>query len=102
MISGYSSLSYLASLPLNKIKIDRAFLRGLAGDSRALKLLSGITRLSADLGLLVVMEGVETQEELELIVEHTAADEIQGFLFSRPVPTQEISALFEQRKLSAA
>jgi EAL domain-containing protein (putative c-di-GMP-specific phosphodiesterase class I) len=100
--TGYSSLSYLHSLPLNKIKIDRSFLRGLEKDSRALRLLSGITRLSADLGLLVVMEGVETKDEYELIVGNTAVDEIQGYFFSRPVSGKEISAMFERRALSAA
>jgi diguanylate cyclase (GGDEF)-like protein len=100
--TGYSSLSYLNSLPFNKIKIDRSFLRGLEREGRALKLLNGITRLSADLGLLVVMEGVETEEEFKLITDHTAVDEIQGFLLSRPAPYREISAMFNERKLSAA
>jgi predicted signal transduction protein with EAL and GGDEF domain len=100
--TGYSSLSYLNSLPFNKIKIDRSFLRGLERESRALKLLNGITRLSADLGLLVVMEGVETEEEFKLITGHTAVDEIQGFLLSRPAPMNEISAMFNERELSAA
>jgi EAL domain-containing protein (putative c-di-GMP-specific phosphodiesterase class I) len=100
--TGYSSLSYLNSLPFNKIKIDRSFLRGLERDSRALKLLNGITRLSVDLGLLVVMEGVETEEEFNLVTTHTAVDEIQGYLFSRPVPYKELSAMFNERKLSAA
>jgi len=100
--TGYSSLSYLNSLPFNKIKIDRSFLRGLEREGRALKLLNGITRLSADLGLLVVMEGVETEEEFKLITDYTAVDEIQGFLLSRPAPNKEVSALFNGRKLSAA
>jgi diguanylate cyclase (GGDEF)-like protein len=100
--TGYSSLSYLNSLPFNKIKIDRSFLRGLEREGRALKLLNGITRLSADLGLLVVMEGVETEEEFKLITDYTAVDEIQGFLLGRPAPNKEVSALFDGRKLSAA
>jgi predicted signal transduction protein with EAL and GGDEF domain len=100
--TGYSSLSYLNSLPFNKIKIDRSFLRGLEREGRALKLLNGITRLSADLGLLVVMEGVETEEEFKLITDYTAVDEIQGFLLSRPASNKEVSALFIGRKLSAA
>jgi diguanylate cyclase (GGDEF)-like protein len=100
--TGYSSLSYLNSLPFNKIKIDRSFLRGLERESRALKLLNGITRLSADLGLLVVMEGVETEEEFQLITDYTAVDEIQGYLLSRPAAKNEISAMFDARELSAA
>jgi diguanylate cyclase (GGDEF)-like protein len=100
--TGYSSLSYLSSLPFNKIKIDRSFLQGLERDGRALRLLSGISRLSADLGMLVVMEGVETEDELSLITGYTAVDEIQGYLFSKPIPMREIFELFSERKLSAA
>jgi EAL domain-containing protein (putative c-di-GMP-specific phosphodiesterase class I) len=65
-------------------------------------LLSGISRLSADLGMLVVMEGVETEDELSLITGYTAVDEIQGYLFSKPIPMREIFELFSERKLSAA
>ena len=100
--TGYSSLSYLHTLPLNKIKIDRSFLFGLEEDSRALKLLSGVTRLSKDLGLSIVMEGVETHEQLAMVTRNTAIDEIQGFLFSGAIPLKEITALFEKKQRSAA
>jgi EAL domain-containing protein (putative c-di-GMP-specific phosphodiesterase class I) len=84
--TGYSSLSYLHTLPLNKVKIDRSFLRDLEHNSKALTLLAAVSRLGLDLGLEVVLEGVETREELELISNETQVDEIQGFLFSRPLP----------------
>ncbi|MBV9290735.1 MAG: EAL domain-containing protein, partial [Hyphomicrobiales bacterium] len=80
------SLSYLHTLPLNKVKIDRSFLRDLEHNSKALRLLGAVARLSLDLGLEVVLEGVETQEELALIAKHTQVEEIQGYLFSRPLP----------------
>jgi EAL domain-containing protein (putative c-di-GMP-specific phosphodiesterase class I) len=100
--TGYSSLSYLSSLPFNKLKIDRSFLLDLAPESRPLRLLRGITSLSADLGMLVVMEGVETQEQYNLIAECTAVDEVQGYFFSKPIPHREASILFSNRSLSAA
>ena len=64
--TGYSSLSYLHNFPLQKVKIDRSFLEGIDTD-RPLTLLRGVARLSADLGMSVVVEGIETNEQLELI-----------------------------------
>ncbi len=64
--TGYSSLSYLHNFPLQKVKIDRSFLEGI-DTQRPLTLLRGVARLSADLGMSVVVEGIETNEQLELI-----------------------------------
>ena len=102
--TGFSSLSYLHALPFNKVKIDRSFLKGLSRDNRAMILLRGIKRLSADLGLSVVMEGVETPEQLRLVTEEAGVDLIQGYLLSRPVPASEVRALLAgaQRAQSAA
>ena len=100
--TGYSSLSYLHSLPLNKIKIDRSFLSGVESDDRALKLLTGVTRLSKDLGLVIVVEGVETKEQFDLVTTVTQVDEIQGFLLSRPISQFEITELFQKRQRWAA
>jgi diguanylate cyclase (GGDEF)-like protein len=83
--TGYSSLSYLHNFPLQKVKIDRSFLEGIDTD-RPLTLLRGVARLSADLGMAVVVEGIETNEQLELISADGAVTEAQGYLFSRPVP----------------
>ncbi len=83
--TGYSSLSYLHNFPLQKVKIDRSFLEGIDSD-RPLTLLRGVARLSADLGMSVVVEGIETNEQLELISADGAVTEAQGYLFSRPVP----------------
>jgi diguanylate cyclase (GGDEF)-like protein len=88
--TGYSSLSYLHSFPLHKVKIDRMFLRGILADSRSLTLLRGVARLSAELGMSVVVEGIETEAELAIITRETTVDEAQGFLFSRPVPGRDI------------
>ena len=91
--TGYSSLSYLHGLPLNKVKIDRLFLEGLEAGDRALVLLRGIARLSADLGLTVTVEGIETEEQLAIVAAEPCIDEAQGFLFSVPVPERQIGKM---------
>jgi diguanylate cyclase (GGDEF)-like protein len=92
--TGYSSLSYLHNFPLQKVKIDRSFLEGIDSD-RPLMLLRGVARLSADLGMAVVVEGIETNEQLELIIADGSVTEVQGFLFSRPVPAVLIRQLLD-------
>jgi diguanylate cyclase (GGDEF)-like protein len=94
--TGYSSLSYLHSFPLQKVKIDRSFLEGLGTGDRPITLLHGVARLSAELGMSVVVEGVETEEQLELISAESGIEEAQGYLFSPPIPGRQI------RKLLAA
>ncbi|WP_375412322.1 putative bifunctional diguanylate cyclase/phosphodiesterase [uncultured Bradyrhizobium sp.] len=90
--TGYSSLSYLHNFPLQKVKIDRSFLEGIDSD-RPLTLLRGVARLSADLGMSVVVEGIETNEQLELISADGTVTEAQGYLFSRPVPATRVRQL---------
>jgi predicted signal transduction protein with EAL and GGDEF domain len=91
--TGYSSLSYLHSFPLHKVKIDQSFLKELDVDTRRLTLLRGIARLSAELGLRVAVEGVETYEQLELISAEDSVDEVQGYLFSMALPGPAIRQL---------
>ena len=90
--TGYSSLSYLHNFPLQKVKIDRSFLEGIDSD-RPLTLLRGVARLSADLGMTVVVEGVETNEQLELVGADGTISEVQGYLFSPPIPAARIRQL---------
>jgi diguanylate cyclase (GGDEF)-like protein/PAS domain S-box-containing protein len=91
--TGFSSLSYLNSLPLDIVKIDRAFVRDIGSDQRRLKLLRGIVHLSRELELKIVIEGVETPEQLEIIIKHDIADLVQGYIFSPPVPADAIADL---------
>ncbi len=91
--TAYSSLSYLHSFPFHKVKIDQSFLRGLADDERRVTLLRGMTRLSAQLGLRVVVEGVETEEQLELLAAEDSIDEVQGYLLCRPMPAADLRKL---------
>jgi len=90
--TGYSSLSYLHNFPLHKVKIDRSFLEDINSD-RPLTLLRGVARLSAELGMQVVVEGIETSKQLELISADGTVSEAQGFLFSAPVPALQIREL---------
>ena len=78
--TAYSGLSYLHTFPLHKVKFDRSFLQDLHDDERRSTLLRGLTRLSAQLGLRVVVEGVETDEQLELLAAEDSIDEILRLL----------------------
>lgn len=94
--TGYSGLNYLHALPLDKIKIDRSFSQSLLTDSRSLKLLRGIAKLSSDLGITVAVKGIETQEQADLIAGEVDIDEVQGFLFSSAVSAPRVQELLAQ------
>jgi EAL domain-containing protein (putative c-di-GMP-specific phosphodiesterase class I) len=91
--TGYSSLSYLHSYPLSKVKIDRSFLQGVGTSSRPLKLLHGVARLSANLGMSVTVEGIETEEQLSLVAREKSIEEVQGYLFGAAMPGDAISKM---------
>eukprot|EP00873_Tetraselmis_striata_P030958 jgi/Tetstr1/451222/TSEL_038258.t1 len=88
--TGYASLSYLHHFPLDKVKIDRSFLQDVEVSSRSRRLLAGVASLSSELGMSVVVEGVETPRQLALLRELPGVDEVQGFLFSPPIRATEI------------
>jgi EAL domain-containing protein (putative c-di-GMP-specific phosphodiesterase class I) len=94
-------LSYLHSFPLHKVKIDRSFLEDLE-NARQTTLLRGMARLSAELGLRVTVEGVETEEQLALIAAETSVDEVQGYLLSRPLPAADFRKLLQATNVAAA
>jgi diguanylate cyclase (GGDEF)-like protein len=93
--TGYSSLSYLRSFPFDKIKIDQSFVRDLVEDKEALSIVRAITGLGQGLRMRTTAEGVETQEQLD-ILRREGCTEIQGYLFSRPMPADELPALIER------
>lgn len=95
--TGFSSLSYLDSLPVDVAKIDRSFVRNICDDARRLKLLRGTVNLTRELGLKITIEGVETEEQLELINRYRCADLIQGYVFSAAVPAVQITAIAERQ-----
>jgi EAL domain-containing protein (putative c-di-GMP-specific phosphodiesterase class I) len=89
--TGYSSLSYLHKLPVNILKIDRSFLADIQPDRGALALIEGLTSLAHSLGKTVVVEGIETANQLKAI-RLTGCDRAQGFLIGTPVPASGVTA----------
>lgn len=94
--TGYSSLSYLKELPIDTLKIDRSFIKDLATDSSSLSMAMGIIAIANSLGLEVVAEGVETEEQLA-ILNDLGCGSAQGYLFSRPAPAKFIESLLVNR-----
>ena len=92
--TGYSSLSYLRQLPLDTLKIDRTFLRDLTAVGGSLPVVQTIVTLAHNLNLEVIAEGVETREQMELL-RTTGCDKVQGHLFGRPAPPEEIEAILK-------
>jgi EAL domain-containing protein (putative c-di-GMP-specific phosphodiesterase class I) len=90
--AGYSSMSMLKRFPIDTIKIDRSFVTDLPDSSEDKAIAEAIINLGKALGLTVVAEGVETPEQDKFLRDH-ACDEIQGYLFSQPVPPEKIVAL---------
>jgi EAL domain-containing protein (putative c-di-GMP-specific phosphodiesterase class I) len=91
--TGYSNLSYLNSLPVTKVKIDRSFVRDVTKSSKNFKLLSGIVYLAREMDLEVTVEGVETEEQLRMVCATGHVDLIQGFIFGKPLPQSSIREL---------
>ena len=92
--TGYSSLSYLKDLPLNVLKIDRAFVSGISESATERAIIAAILQLGKTLGLRLVAEGVETDEHARFLSEN-GCDEAQGYLFSPPVSAEEFERLVE-------
>jgi len=91
--TGYSSLSYLQRLAVNKLKIDQSFVNDMLGEDGAIAIVKAIIQLGHALQLTVIAEGVETQEQFAALRDY-GCDEVQGYLFSRPVPEAEFVKLF--------
>ncbi|MCE3263167.1 MAG: hypothetical protein K0R43_2246 [Pseudoduganella sp.] len=90
--TGYSSLAALKSFPISRLKIDKSFVRDLAGSSDDQAITCAIISLSHQLDMRVIAEGVETEQQRRFLQQH-GCDEMQGYLYSRPVPPQQITAM---------
>ena len=94
--TGYSSLGYLAKLPVNALKIDRSFIITMVSNADSMTIVSAIISLAHSLNLEVIAEGVDSEEQRNLL-KLLKCDEMQGYLFSRPVPEDQVEALLAKQ-----
>ncbi len=97
--TGYSSLSYLNGLPFDELKIDRAFISGIGSNASKHRLLKGMIELGHALDLSVIAEGAESEDEVG-VLRGMGAEQVQGFVYSRPVAAAEIPATVRSIKAS--
>ena len=93
--TGYSSLSYLRSFPFSKLKIDQSFVRDLPNRTECVAIVQAVTALARSLDMTTVAEGVETNDHLQR-VRAAGCDQAQGYLFSKPVPVEQIPLVIEE------
>ena len=94
--TGYSSMSLMKQFPIDTIKIDRSFVRDIADDEQDRAITTAIIAMGKALGITVVAEGVETKEQ-DIFLRRRECDELQGYLFSKPVPADQIPPLLMPR-----
>jgi len=99
--TGYSSLSYLRRFPIDVLKIDQSFIRGLSCDSNDAALVSAIISLGRSLKLIIIAEGVETLEQLDFLKSHHC-EEGQGYYFSKAVTPEAFVRYLESVKPSSS
>jgi len=90
--TGYSSLSYLKNLPIDKLKIDKSFVTNIRNEPKNQIIIKTVIFLAKELNIQVLAEGVETQDELDFLVENKI-DSIQGYYYSKPLPFDEMEKL---------
>jgi predicted signal transduction protein with EAL and GGDEF domain len=95
--TGYSSLAYLEKFPFDRIKIDRSFVNDLPERAEALAIVRAVTSLGSSLGMKTTAEGVETEDQLNKLKEE-GCTEVQGYLFSKPVPAAQVALLLQSLK----
>ena len=95
--TGYSSLTYLQCFPFDKIKIDRSFVKDITENTGSLYIVRAVAALANGMGMAATAEGVETTEQLAKIAAE-GCTEMQGYLFSKPLPVREIERLFLPRR----
>jgi diguanylate cyclase (GGDEF)-like protein len=99
--TGYSSLSYLRRLPIDGLKIDRSFIRGLGHEAEDESIVASVIELARAMNVGVTAEGVETEEQHERL-RAGGCDTMQGFLFARPQPSADVAALMAEMRAGAA
>ena len=96
--TGYSSLNYLRRFPIDKLKIDRSFVRDIAADAGAASICRSVITMGHELGMVVLAEGVETIEQIDYL-HRSGCDAFQGFYFGKPVPAAQAEQFLCQRDL---
>lgn len=95
--TGYSSLNYLRQLPIDTLKIDKSFVRDITANSKEEAIAKTVISLAHKLDLTVVAEGVETKEQF-LFLKKERCDKVQGYLFSKPLPAEEIEKMLRNKE----
>ena len=98
--TGYCSLSYLGQFPFDKVKVDQSFIRNLQWDKGSVEIVRAVVGLGRGLGMSVLAEGVETGEQRDLLRKE-GCDELQGYLFSKPVALQDVAAIIASHAVAA-
>ena len=93
--TGYSSLSYLRKIPINTLKIDKSFIDNITSNQKEESIIYNIIEMAHSLKLKVVAEGVETSEQF-IVLKNKKCDYIQGYYFSKPLPTDEMEKLLKE------
>lgn len=94
--TGYSSLSYLRKFPIDTLKIDKSFIRDVTNNVNDQAIVTSIIQLAHNMNLTVIAEGVETKDMVKFLKKHDC-DEMQGFLYSKPLPADELTTFIEKR-----
>lgn len=94
--TGYSSLSYLKRLPIDALKVDRAFVKDIPDSGDDMAITAAIIAMGHQLNLEIVAEGVETREQLEFLRQHNC-DFVQGYFFSKPIPASDLEQMLRQQ-----
>ena len=97
--TGYSNFQYLKDFPAHELKIDRSFVLDIETSPKDRVILGCILDLVSKLGLVATVEGVETQEQAKILME-LGCQQVQGYLFSRPLPLAQLEALYHQQKIA--
>jgi EAL domain-containing protein (putative c-di-GMP-specific phosphodiesterase class I) len=97
--TGYSSLSYLKQFPIDRLKLDQSFVRGLPSNADDMAISSAVLGMAKAMNLKVIAEGVENKEQMDFLFSRHC-DEVQGYYFTKPLPAEEFATFLAQRRVA--